>query len=260
MATPSECLRATGRLGGFLAFSAAACLDFLVRGDWRSVERRSRWTHRWAHAMAWILGLEVRAEGAPAGHAVIVSNHVSYLDIVVHAHRQPVVFVSKAEVRWWPVLGALAACGGSIFIDRDRRADVARVNTLMRGIVGAGVPVVFFPEGTSGSGREVLPFRPALFAVAAAEPWPVVPMWVGYELERGDVAGEVCYWGDMTFLPHFLNLLTKRRIIAHLRSGAPLSPEADRKQLAQSAHQAVSRLQRLPAAPGPEKPGAALEP
>lgn len=246
MPTSTECLRAAGRLVGFLAFSVAACADFVVRGDWRSVERKAQWTHRWAHAMAWILGVEVRPEGAPAGHAVIVSNHVSYLDIVVHAHRQPVVFVSKAEVRWWPVLGALAACGGTIFIDRERRADVARVNDVMRRIVGGGVPVVFFPEGTSGSGREVLPFRPALFAVAAAEPWPVVPMWVGYELEDGDVSEEVCYWRDMTFLPHFLNLLTKKRIIAHLRSGPPLAPAGDRKQLAQAAHHGVSMLQRLP--------------
>jgi 1-acyl-sn-glycerol-3-phosphate acyltransferase len=98
-----------------------------------------------------------------------------------------------------------------------------------------------FPEGTSTGGGRVLPFHSSLFAPAAQHGWPVTPAWIGYEVVDGSVEEEVAYWRDMTFLPHFLNLLGKRRVRAVVHFGEPLR-NSDRKALARELHEAVIRL------------------
>ena len=101
--------------------------------------------------------------------AIYGANHLGYTDIVMLAAAAPVVFVSKSEVRRWPVLGSLATCAGTLFLNRERKEDLLVVSRQFEPIISTGIPVVVFLEGTSSNGDTVLPFRPPLLAPAVQE-------------------------------------------------------------------------------------------
>jgi len=105
--------------------------------------------------------------------------------------------------------------------------------------------VVLFPEGTSSDGTQVLPFRSSLLEPAARYGWPVSAAWIGYSFQEGSVEREVCYWGDMSFFPHLLNLLCKRGIQAHVVYRPQLAAGLDRKQMAKALHLEISRIRTL---------------
>jgi 1-acyl-sn-glycerol-3-phosphate acyltransferase len=208
----------------------------------RDLRARCDWTSRSARKLMRCLNLRADYSGEPPRAGLLVSNHLGYLDILVLAARQPAVFVSKADVRGWPVFGFLTQLAGTLFVRRERRGDVSPLNEQMAAVLRAGLPVVVFPEGTSSNGSQVLPFFSSLLQPAVAVGCPVTPAFIRYELADGSVADEVCYWGDMTFGPHFLNVLTKRAIRAHVCFGAARSPGGDRKPLARELQQAVREL------------------
>jgi 1-acyl-sn-glycerol-3-phosphate acyltransferase len=117
-----------------------------------------------------------------------------------------------------------------------------RVSVLMTDAITQGVQVCIFPEGTSGDGSRVLPFRTSLLEPVVARAWPVTAAWVGYALEDGRAETEVCYWGEMNFTTHFLRLLGLRRIFGSV-AYAPLAPRhVCRKDLGNELHSLVSRL------------------
>lgn len=241
-----KCFRAAWRLIRFCGTLAWAAVDFAVRvrlagkrGDSRA---RSEWMSRSAQALLKCVNVRAEYIGEPPRSGLLVSNHLGYLDILVLGARQPAVFVSKAEVRHWPALGFLAGLAGTLFVRRERRGDVSPLNEQMAALVQAGVVVIVFPEGTSSDGAKVLPFFSALLEPAAASGCPVTPACIRYAVADGVVADEVCYWRDMTFGPHFLNLLTKREIRATVRFGAPRAAGENRKQLSRELHQAVRSL------------------
>ena len=154
----------------------------------------------------------------------------------------PVVFVSKSEVRGWPVIGWLTALAGTIFIVRERRTHVGAVNQAIESALADGVLVVVFPEGTSTNGNEVLPFRSPLLEPVIGSKLPIATGFLSYELEGGDAANEVCYWGDHTFFPHAVNLLSKKRVHAHMTFGTFQRTTDDRKELAMQLREAVVKL------------------
>ena len=183
--------------------------------------------------------------GEPPKQGVLVSNHVSYLDILVHGSQMPLVFISKAEVAQWPIFGPLSQWAGTLYIRRDLRSDVLRVGEQMPSVLKAGLVLAFFPEGTSSSGERVLPFRTSLLAPMVENGWCVTPSFLRYELEPGDgtVEEEVAYYKPETVLgPHLLNLLGKRRVRATLTYGKPQAPGSDRKALASRLHGEVRAL------------------
>ena len=112
------------------------------------------------------------------------------------------------------MVGWLARRAGTIFIERAKRGDVARVNEEAERLLESGVLLVVFPEGTSSDGREVLPFKSSLLEPIVGRRHPLSVAHISYEVEDGDAGEDVCYWGDMTFGPHLLKLLTKRRVCA----------------------------------------------
>ena len=238
--------RAAWRLVFFGATLLAATLDFAVRiwlaGKRGDIRARCEWMSRWTRTLMRCVNLHAEYSGRPPRAGLLVSNHLSYLDIVVFGARLPSVFVSKADVRGWPALGFLAKLAGTLFIRRERRADVSPLNAQVSALVGAGVVVVVFPEGTSSDGRAVQPFFSSLLEPAVAGGCAVTPAFIRYRVADGVVEDEICYWRDMTFGPHFLNLLTKREIHASVRFGLPHPPARDRKQLARELHQAVREL------------------
>lgn len=235
-------VRSALRLVAFVFVAGGWILRFIPGGYGRSYRGRTEWSIGCARAFLRLFGFEWTVEGAHPGRGIVVANHLGYMDIVVFAASGPTVFVSKSEVGGWPGIGTLARLSGTIFLNRARKSDLARAAEKMGEVIAEGVPVLFFPEGTSTGGDRILPFHAGLFEPAAAHGWTVTPAWIGYELEDGVVSEEVCYWRDMTFLPHFLNLLKHRRVRARIRFGQPLAPEPDRKALAAAAHAAVTRL------------------
>jgi 1-acyl-sn-glycerol-3-phosphate acyltransferase len=246
--------RSTLRSFGFalaLAFSAAdyfreAC--FFRGGD--PLLRRARWLHRWCRVFAKVIGLRVQSRGRAPARGMIVSNHLSYLDIVAYSALAPCVFVAKKEVAAWPVFGWFAQMAGTIFVDRRRRLEVGAANCAIESALRAGAVVVLFAEGTSSGGQAVLPFRSALLDAVRHADDRILPAAISYELEDGSVPDEVCYWGEMTLLPHLLNLFAKRRVRGHVAFGAAEKEPfpASRKDAARHLHGAVAALHRSLAA------------
>ncbi len=237
-----------GRLLRVLALFLFAFLDFIfrlqLRGRARSIHHRALWLRRWANQFRLAMAIDVTVRGRPPERGLLTANHLGYADIVVLGSLQPVVFVSKSEVANWPVVGPLTRCAGTLYIIRSQKSDVVRMGDEIMAVVEAGVAVTLFLEGTSSDGTEVLPFRSSLLAPAEARGWPATPAWIHYELEPGDgsVGEEICYWRDMTFGKHLLNLLSKRRIRAVVCFGDPVTGLADRKLLAAELHRQVCRL------------------
>jgi lyso-ornithine lipid O-acyltransferase len=260
-------LRAIFKVVGFLAITARALADyrFNVRGRGDTLQRRAEWCHRWGKAYTRLLNVEVTFRGMPPHEGVMTCNHLSYLDIVVLAAIQPQIFLSKAEVRNWPMIGALTRCAGTLFVRRDRKSDVAELQPAFSEVVTQGLPLTIFPEGTSSDGSSVLPFFSSLLEPAAQANWPVTPGWIGYRLDEGEgsVADDICYWRDMTFGPHFLKLLSKKKIYATVVFGEPIEAGMNRKQMAAALHKEVTALaagQRIRPEIEPELADEELEP
>jgi len=198
--------------------------------------------HKWARGIAAILGLKVAVRGTPPEQAfLLVSNHLSYVDVVVFASQLKCVFVARGDVAGWPVIGSLCRAVGTIFVDRGKRKDVARVNGLIDRALGDGRGVVLFAEGTSTRGDTVLPFKSSLLEQAARAGLAVSYAALGYRTREDERPAHlaVCWWGDMTFVKHVIGLLYLSEIRATLAFGAEPIQEDDRKVLAQRLWAAV---------------------
>ena len=230
-------------LAGELAWALIRFVGLIVaRATPPNRAARARWLQHICRRALRVFHVELRVTGPIPASGLLVCNHLSYLDILVLGATTPCLFVSKCEVKRWPVFGWFASLAGTLFLHRDRRSDVARVTGEMRQMLDSGALIVLFPEGTTSGGREVLPFKSSLLEPAAQSPHALSAGFLEYALAEGDVAEEVCYWKDMTLLPHLLNLLGKRGVEARLRF-TELRPESsDRKQLARQLHSEVVRL------------------
>jgi 1-acyl-sn-glycerol-3-phosphate acyltransferase len=242
-------IRAVGRLGWFVAEVGVISLNYLFTVAWVPQKTKAKrlaraaWLSRAARRHLKIFGYSAVVSGPlPTGGGVLVCNHLSYMDVLAIAAVTPAVFVSKADVRRWPLFGWLATLGGTVFVARERRTHVGEVNREIESALATGALVVIFPEGTSSNGETVLPFRTALLEPAARTGREIATSWLHYELTDGDAKQEVCYWGNHTFFPHLFNLLGKRRLHATVRFGKISCATDDRKQLAQQLHAAVLEL------------------
>lgn len=232
--------RAIWFMAELLLYFAAFFWLLLRSGGKPTQAARSRWLQWCSRRTLRVFAVRVFATGTPPPAGLLVCNHLSYLDILVLISLTPAVFVSKAEVKRWPVFGWFAQLAGTLFVDRTRRSDVTRMNHLIEAALAEGNVVVLFPEGTSWNGSEVLPFKSPLLEPVVGTRHPVNVGFLRYELADGDAANEVCYWGDATFFPHLVNLITKERIRAEVRFTPIPTPAADRKALARQLHEAVT--------------------
>jgi 1-acyl-sn-glycerol-3-phosphate acyltransferase len=203
---------------------------------------RAAWLHRWCRHTLAALGVTIETEGPIPQRGLLVSNHLSYLDIMVYSAITPCIFVSKKEVASWPVFGALATRAGTVYIDRERTSDAHRVRNEVADALREGMLVAVYPEGTSSDGSSVLPFKPALFQSAIEAEAEIAPAHIGYALEDGDPGQDIAYWGDMTFFPHLLKLLSKRRIEARVRFAEKAIHAANRREACDLVYAAVSEL------------------
>ena len=241
-------LRAAGRLCWFSWEVVVIIINYFLTAAIapKKTKRyaRAAWLSRSSRRHLRIFGYSAKVSGEIPKSGLLISNHLSYLDILAISATTPAVFVSKADVRKWPLFGWFAAIVGTVFVERERRLHVGDVNREIETALAAGVLVVVFPEGTSSNGETVLPFRTSLLEPAARGNHEISVGWIHYDLEDGDARKEICYWGDHAFLPHFLNLLGKKSIRATLRFGKFQRVTDDRKELAEHLHAAVSELKQ----------------
>ncbi|HKX30289.1 MAG TPA: lysophospholipid acyltransferase family protein [Blastocatellia bacterium] len=204
---------------------------------------RNRVVRTWARSAAVILGLKIRVRGTPPkAPFFLVSNHLSYIDIIVFASLVDSVFIAKHDVADWPIFGALSRAIDTIFIDRNRRSDVVRVNALIRKALAERVSLTLFPEGTSTQGSTVLPFKSSLLEPAVEAGVPVSYAAIRYRTSGGQPPAHlaVCWWGEMGFLSHLFALLQIPSFEAVVMFGSRTFEKPDRKALAAELWQAVT--------------------
>jgi 1-acyl-sn-glycerol-3-phosphate acyltransferase len=215
----------------------AITIPFFPRS--RRLHARAMWLHRWSRFACRGLAIHMTTRGSMPPSGLLVCNHLTYLDVIVLSSIGPCVFVAKRDIAAWPLFGWLARVAGTIFVDREHRLSSSAVVDLVREAISGGLVVVLFPEGTSSDGSTVLPFKSALLESAVQLQCPVSAGAIGYELDQGSVAAEVCYWGDMTFGPHLVNLLFKREIRSNCSFSVPKIRVGDRKEIARELHDEV---------------------
>ena len=170
-----------------------------------------------------------------------MSNHLSYLDIVIISSVMPCFFVSKSEVQKWPYFGEAARSGGTIFIDRESRASTAGVATQIGERLHLPIPVLLFPEGTSSDGAQVLRFHSSLFEPAIAAEASVTAAAVRYALEAGQLERDLCWFDDSDFLPHLWKTLGAAGFSAEVTFGEPRR-YSDRREAARTTHDEVAAM------------------
>jgi 1-acyl-sn-glycerol-3-phosphate acyltransferase len=198
----------------------------------------------WARGLLFILGARVEVRGTPPRPPfLLVTNHLSYVDIPVLASLTHCVFVSKHDVADWPGIGILVRAVGTIFIDRSRPRDVLKVMEQMNEARELGSGVVFFPEGTSTKGERVTPLKPALLDAAVRSGQPVHYGVISYRTPEGEPPAHqaICFWGDAEFASHAWGLLGLSGFTVHVTFGNETLLEEDRKTLARRLQLALER-------------------
>lgn len=190
---------------------------------WSTQAQRHEHIAKWSGRMLAHLGMTVESQGHPRpGGTLLVANHVSFLDIaVIHALCPRARFVSKAEVRRWPVVGGLAAAVGTLFIERSSRRDAMRVNHQMAQAMSAGDVVAVFPEGTTGTGPTVLPFHANLLQSAIVTSTPVQPLCLRYSQGGAPFSPAIEFVGDTTLLAALWTVACAQDMRVHVDWLAP---------------------------------------
>lgn len=213
--------------------------------------RRAARIRRWSAQLLAMCGVTVeQAPGAaPLPHAMIVANHVSWLDIFVINALHPCRFVGASEIRAWPVLGWFAAQAGTVFIARGSRRDLRHTFKGMVESLHKGERVAFFPEGTTAQQGSLLPFHANLFEAAIDARVPVQPYALSYVDARGQAHGAVDFVGATTFAHSVITVLSSSQMRARLTCLPPIDTHgAHRRDLAAAARTAVAGALGLSAA------------
>lgn len=191
---------------------------FRLPRRWRIISRLKR---NFDALLRVILNIKIILEGDrncfKAKGAFIISNHLSYVDGIVLGSIFPVIFVSKKEVRRWPLVGQWTALCGTIFVDRVKKEKILPVVEEIAKRLRQGVNILIFPEGTSTNGERVLPFQSAFFAAPLSARATIVPVTLTYRWINQKPLSEAnrdrVYWyGGMDFISHLWGLLALRRI------------------------------------------------
>ncbi|UWZ82319.1 lysophospholipid acyltransferase family protein [Occallatibacter riparius] len=223
-----------------LAFCMVRLVLMRVGGPLTAVQR-ALWLQSACRGVLRSVGVRCTVSGTPPTHGLVVSNHLSYLDIAVFSSVMPCVFVSKAEIAKWPYFGLAARAGGTIFLDRSSRASAAAAASEIAERLRLPVPVLLFPEGTSTDGSEVLRFHSALFQPAIDEHASVTAAALRY-VPDGDLReSEYCWYGDADFLAHLWKLLRAPGFSAEIVFGEP-ALHSDRRTAALANHESIVEM------------------
>lgn len=214
-------------------------------------EQREARVQAWALEMLHCLGvqLDVRGQAPLNGPVLMVANHISWLDILVMHAARHCRFVSKADVKRWPVVGTLATGAGTLYIERSSRRDALRVVHDMAQALRDGDVLAVFPEGTTSNGQAMLPFHANLLQAAISAPAPVLPVALQYlDPATGATSRAASYVGDESLVGSVWRTLSSGGVRAVVHFGPPETAEGrDRREMARELHATVAAL-RTPAA------------
>jgi 1-acyl-sn-glycerol-3-phosphate acyltransferase len=208
----------------------------------RSPSLRQRIRQRWSSRLLAIVGVRLEHIGETVQPGcLLVANHVSWLDIFVVNALAPSAFVSKAEVRHWPVIGLLAARNETVFLMRGSRGHARIINAEVGAILDAGRNVALFPEGTTTDGSHVLHFHAALLQPAVESGHPVQPVAISYLDADGDPSLAPAYAGDTSLVQCLMAIVGSRSLIASVAVGSPLPTRngLHRKEIARQARESI---------------------
>jgi 1-acyl-sn-glycerol-3-phosphate acyltransferase len=219
---------------------------------------RARILARWSRELLDILNVRVVVRGrppaVPGGLAMVVGNHISWMDIFVVDACAPSRFVAKSEVRGWPVIGWLSACAGTLFVDRGRRHDTVRTNRAIGDAIRAGDCVAIYPEGTTTDGSVVRPFHGSLLQPAVEAGATLYPAALRYLDADGELAAAPVWVGDTTFAQSVFRIIRAPELVAEVNFLEPIpSAGRDRRELAHAAEAATAAALGLP--PPRRQPG-----
>ncbi len=210
-----------------------------------SLRTRARVASRWNRIAARLLGVRLRVTGQtdlPDRPVLFVANHVSWLDIPVVSAARPVRFVSKDDVRDWPVMGWLATRTGTLYLNRGNGRAAHRMAATLAEALLDQQHVVIFPEGTTTDGSRVLPFKPMLLQAAIDAEACVVPLSLHYSDADGRPTTAAAFIGDMTFVDTLRNIVAARGLTAEAVLHPPIdSTGLDRNQLAALTEATISK-------------------
>jgi 1-acyl-sn-glycerol-3-phosphate acyltransferase len=206
-------------------------------------ESRRATITRWSRRLLHILGARVRLKGAPpaAGGAMLIINHTSWLDVYAVLATVHVRFVAKSEIRSWPLIGALVAGAGTLFMERGRSRQARRTNDLIAAAILEGETVAVFPEGTTSVGDVLLPFHAALLQPAIDAGTVVQPLALRYLDHDGAPTRCTEYVGEITLVESFWRIVGQRVLIIELNLMEPIAAAGrDRRDLARHCEQAIA--------------------
>ena len=222
----------------------SAVVDWWVRRP-RVGAAGAVWIHGWCRLLVRVMRIEVKVVGNLPTDGAVVSNHLSYLDILLYSAVRPFVMVAKSEVRGWPLLGWLTSRAGTVYVTRGGGPSTyPGVNAAMAEAYGSGLPVLFFPEGTTTDGSGVLRFRRGLFHSVLNEEVPLRVAALRYSLEDagGSVEEDVCWCGDALLAPHLWRLLGLKTIRAEICFGGEVRERWDRFVLSEESREQVIEM------------------
>lgn len=203
-------------------------------------QARIRW---WSAKTLRVLGISMRVEGSvQAGGVLLAANHVSWLDITaLHAVVPQARFVSKADIRSWPLLSHLADAADTLYLERERKRDALRVVHLVAQALSEGQTVAVFPEGTTSDGHALLPFHANLFQAAIATSTPVQPIALRFSDRHTAISPAVEFVGTTTLVASLWRVACGEGLVAHVTL-LPARPaaQAERRALAQSLREDIA--------------------
>jgi 1-acyl-sn-glycerol-3-phosphate acyltransferase len=215
-----------------------------------SAPTRKRMIQRWSRRLLSIFSVTLEHSGAALAHngpIVIVANHISWLDIFVVLAHQPSRFIAKSEIRRWPVIGLLVTSVGTLYVDRTRRRDAARINDVVRDALASGDVVALFPEGTTTFGEDVLPFHGSLLQPVIDADGHVVPAAIRYYDEHGARSEAPAYVGDTSLMDSLRALVRARRSHVRLHLEPPFHAGGrHRREVAREARRIIQEVLERP--------------
>ncbi|HKX43012.1 MAG TPA: lysophospholipid acyltransferase family protein [Burkholderiaceae bacterium] len=247
-------LRAVVRIVHAVVHALHGIAIVLLRFKTMDAARRHALIQWWARKMLRVMGIELRVDGTAAGGeqiapgTLLVANHISWLDImVVHAVCPQARFVSKADVRHWPLVSRLADAANTLYLERERKRDALRVVHLVAAALKNDEIVAVFPEGTTSDGRDVLPFHANLLQAAISTGAPVQPIALRFSDTAAAVSPAVEYIGTTTLVQSVWRVASGDGVCANVVLLAPRSgAQAERRELAQALRADIAALLRLP--------------
>jgi len=184
-----------------------------------------------------------QAEARDLAGSMLVSNHVSWLDIYAINGWHPPRFVAKSEIRGWPVIGWLCAQTGVLFVERARKRDAHRIMHAIADALRSGDAICVFPEGTTSDGLQLLPFHANLFQAPVTAAAPIRPVALRYRIAAtGELTTIPAYIGDLSMMDTINAILNGPPLVVEVLVGATVAPEMDRRSLAAHSQDAVAAL------------------